>query len=407
MVFTLVAPFTIILLSSHLVACTAVNRTIDDQRGDSATGALPSYSPSNGWTAGDTCNGCNINRTNTDVSKAFDQTWSDSTYHPGQPDRVISMSFVGTDVYVFNTIVNQVPWTTTLTNLTLSVDGTHVDSYLHSPDLTSNKEYQVMILKHNNMQNVAHNIEIRATGSEASLILFDYVMYTFEDDPPTISSPTQNPPSTSPPSPPSSTPPSSSTGASSTPPSGSSNTPSTSSSPSTRASGTTGSNTQSNPAQSPTSPSGQSSSPSSSSSRATSSSNAETTPDAVSASPSPPDPATPVAVVVGGALGGVALVAIAVIAFCVLRKRRRTTNARRVASPTRTRHPSLLSSHSPATSPTSEFSVCRRATATMIAYACYSIVIFPGPFIQYQGAYTSRYGLRSHDNTHARSRQGS
>ena len=68
-----------------------VNRTIDDKNGDEMTYALPSYSPPNSWTQGDICDGCNINRTIADVSRAFDKTWHDSTYHVGQPERRISM----------------------------------------------------------------------------------------------------------------------------------------------------------------------------------------------------------------------------------------------------------------------------------------------------------------------------
>lgn len=36
----------------------ASNRTIDDELGDSVTGALPTYSPQNVWTQGSTCASC-------------------------------------------------------------------------------------------------------------------------------------------------------------------------------------------------------------------------------------------------------------------------------------------------------------------------------------------------------------
>ena len=59
-----------------------VNRTIDDFYGDSVTGALPVYSPSDGWTSGNTCVGCRFNSSIADVNKTFDKTWHDATYLP-------------------------------------------------------------------------------------------------------------------------------------------------------------------------------------------------------------------------------------------------------------------------------------------------------------------------------------
>ena len=46
-----------LLIFNHVrsAAALAVNRTIDDQFGDSVTGALPVYSPENIWTQGNQC----------------------------------------------------------------------------------------------------------------------------------------------------------------------------------------------------------------------------------------------------------------------------------------------------------------------------------------------------------------
>ena len=158
-----------------------VNRTIDDFNGDSVTGALPVYSPSDGWTPGNTCVDCRINDTFADVSKTFNQTWHDTTYHPGQPDRVITLQFIGTAVYAFNLIANQIVWTTTYTNISFTIDGQLMSIYSHEPDPTTNIYYQVPVFSQESLSNDAHTLEIRATGADASLVLFDYAAYTVDE----------------------------------------------------------------------------------------------------------------------------------------------------------------------------------------------------------------------------------
>jgi hypothetical protein len=50
----------VLLIFNHVgsAAALAINRTIDDQFGDSVTGAVPIYSPGNVWTQGNVCTGC-------------------------------------------------------------------------------------------------------------------------------------------------------------------------------------------------------------------------------------------------------------------------------------------------------------------------------------------------------------
>ncbi|KAH9897631.1 hypothetical protein C8Q73DRAFT_364880 [Cubamyces lactineus] len=163
-----------------------MNRTVDDQNGDSVTGAMPSYLPDSGWTQGSQCPTCNIYPGLVDVSRAIEQTWHDSTYHPGQPDRVITVSFTGTAVYVYNLIANNVQYTTTLTNLSFSMDGTFMQQYTHTPDAGEAQIlYSVPVFSHTNLPNQPHTLEIRANGPSASLILFDALIYTVPDEPTT------------------------------------------------------------------------------------------------------------------------------------------------------------------------------------------------------------------------------
>ena len=173
-----------------------VNRTIDDFSGDSVTGALPVYSPSDGWTSGNTCVGCRFNSSIANVSEAFDKTWHDATYYPGQPDRVITLQFTGIAVYAFNLIVNQIQWTTTYTNISFTIDGQLMSVYSHELDSTTNIDFQVPVFSHEGLSNDAHTLEIRATGTNASSVYFDYVAYTVEENDPVSTSVNPQPPPT-------------------------------------------------------------------------------------------------------------------------------------------------------------------------------------------------------------------
>ncbi|KAL7285155.1 hypothetical protein ACG7TL_000247 [Trametes sanguinea] len=118
------------------------------------------------------------------------------------PDHVINASFTGTAVYVYNLIANTVPSVSTETNLSFSIDGTYMGQYIHIPDPYQPKIiYNVSVFSHTRLANQTHFIEIRASGSKASLILFDRIVYTY-DAPPAPSPNTRNlQSSTIPPSP--------------------------------------------------------------------------------------------------------------------------------------------------------------------------------------------------------------
>ena len=71
---------------------TATNRTIDDNYGDSATGAKPTYS--DGWNYGPDCPGCFVQPV---VGETFDKSWHDVTASPSDPaPRNVTLTFTGT-----------------------------------------------------------------------------------------------------------------------------------------------------------------------------------------------------------------------------------------------------------------------------------------------------------------------
>ncbi|KAI0354713.1 hypothetical protein OH77DRAFT_1404809, partial [Trametes cingulata] len=155
----------------------SVNRTIDDEKGDSVSGVVPSYSPIGSWSQGSTCEGCFIHL---DPSQTFDGTWHDSTHTPGDPEpRVITAHFTGTAVYVYNVLANTVPFTTTYTNIVFTLDGTSAGSFVHVPTDSTDFQYDVPVFARDGLPNTDHTIVIEATGdTNSSLVLFDYIVYT-------------------------------------------------------------------------------------------------------------------------------------------------------------------------------------------------------------------------------------
>lgn len=173
------------------------------------TGLVPSYLPLDGWNLGPQCTGCFIQL---DPSQTFEGTWHDATSNPSDT-RSVTASFAGTAVYVYGIVANTVPFTSTITNLTFQLDGKDVGTYLHTPTTSTDFQYHTLLYSNPNIPNGDHTIACGTNGHTADnfLILFDYIIYTFQDDSdssPTVSS--QSPPSPiSPPALPTQLPPSS------------------------------------------------------------------------------------------------------------------------------------------------------------------------------------------------------
>lgn len=179
-----------VVLRAAPAASKPVNQTVDDEKGDSLTGEQPSYGPDGAWAQGAECSTCNINTKLVDVNSVFDSTWHDSTHHPGDPDRVITITFNGTAVYVFHLIANVISGTTTFTNLTFHIDGEQVGSFTHTPDDTHDTIlYRVPVYQNESLSNAVHTLETRASGPTDSLVLFDFIAYTTDDG----TSPSSNP----------------------------------------------------------------------------------------------------------------------------------------------------------------------------------------------------------------------
>ncbi|KAI0713165.1 hypothetical protein C8T65DRAFT_161884 [Cerioporus squamosus] len=162
-------------------AFSAVNVTVDDEHGDQNTGRVPRYLPNGAWAQGAQCGSCALNSAYIDPGRVMDASWHDSTYHPGNDTREISIDFLGTAVYVYHIIVNlpPSPEVTVFTNLAFFIDNMTVGSYTHRPDPDApHVLYNVPVYVNESLTNEQHTLQIQSGGPNDALILFDYIQYT-------------------------------------------------------------------------------------------------------------------------------------------------------------------------------------------------------------------------------------
>ena len=180
---------------------TQVNRTIDDTRGDSVTGAKPIYVPSIGgvWASAN-CSECAIKP---NQSLAFDGTWTAATFNAQLGLIAIEFSFTGklqvlhfayctsmnrtnccvtgTAIYVFFILSNTVaPGITTQTECNFTLDGQAAGSFFHAPSSSVEFVYNALVFSRSNLQNTHHLLNISTSGVNHNVFInFDYAIYTF------------------------------------------------------------------------------------------------------------------------------------------------------------------------------------------------------------------------------------
>ncbi|KAF7308249.1 hypothetical protein HMN09_00672800 [Mycena chlorophos] len=178
-------PHTLIWLSFLLLVITpsttkaaVVTRTIDDEKGDSVTGAVPVYAPINQFSQNSGCSGCIYHP---DASDAFDQTWHDSSQIDSTPSTV-TFSFTGTSVTIYCILVNQQSSATSIgpTSLVLSIDGASAGTYQHSPNGSEAFTYNFPVFNVPGLSNTEHSV-VLSTNAVDSILLFDYASYEFDD----------------------------------------------------------------------------------------------------------------------------------------------------------------------------------------------------------------------------------
>ncbi|KAH8102715.1 hypothetical protein BXZ70DRAFT_1006616 [Cristinia sonorae] len=147
-----------------------VNLTIDDEHGDEVTGQKVIYS-SDVWKQGNSCVACSARP---DPSNAQDGTWHDGTYISSLEDRPLEFSFTFTGVAVYLFFIGDI---TTFTNVDIALDGQKVGSF-NRPASPSGFEYNITAFASGSIPNQSHKIVVTSTGPDDDIILFDYAIYS-------------------------------------------------------------------------------------------------------------------------------------------------------------------------------------------------------------------------------------
>ncbi|KAJ7491078.1 hypothetical protein FB451DRAFT_630759 [Mycena latifolia] len=154
----------------------SLNRTIDDEFGDSVSGVQPTYRPASFWSLDSSCDGCVLHA---DPKLAFNHTWHDSSQLPGTAPVSLTLDFVGTAVYVYCILPPITPNVVTSYNLNFTLDGASRGRYFRSPTSTTDYLYNVSVLSLESLPNTAHSLVISTDDSvDGSIFLFDYAVYT-------------------------------------------------------------------------------------------------------------------------------------------------------------------------------------------------------------------------------------
>ncbi|KAI0792655.1 hypothetical protein C8Q75DRAFT_713837 [Abortiporus biennis] len=162
----------LLLLVAQLILGGAVNRTIDDQNGDSVTGIQVQYSPAALWNQGSTCGGC---ATKADPSQAVDGTWHDGSRTPERDllPLTFTLQFTGTAIYVYNIASQGI-----LTDVTFTLDGQDAGHFTETFDMPVRTMYNVLIFSQDSMPMGDHTLVVSAFGPNYTIVLFDYAIYT-------------------------------------------------------------------------------------------------------------------------------------------------------------------------------------------------------------------------------------
>lgn len=184
-------------LFPFLISAKTVNFTIDDQLGDSVTGALPTYNPSDFFIGNQSVT---LGGTPTVPRKAFDGTWTIGSFGTGgNQSAQIDLTFngmwlsrkavfdpqellLGTAVYVFGILVDTTGGFPT--NVTTVLDSNPPVNFEFNP--TSNLvgaqfQFNASVYTNTSIPSGVHQLAIflqTDSNNQESQFLFDYVTYS-------------------------------------------------------------------------------------------------------------------------------------------------------------------------------------------------------------------------------------
>ncbi|EIM85387.1 uncharacterized protein STEHIDRAFT_158022 [Stereum hirsutum FP-91666 SS1] len=182
------------------VLASLVNHTIDDETGDEVTGTLPQYTPASYWNQGSTCTTACAAHPN--ASFAHGGTWHDTEHIPPDPNQPrVDLFFSGVAIYAYCILGNTIgPLDAPPMNVSISLDQDYVGEFVYTPTTSTDFIYNFPIYANDTLSNGQHTLSLSAVGTtNASLVLFDYAIYTVDTDPTSSSASSATATSTSPP----------------------------------------------------------------------------------------------------------------------------------------------------------------------------------------------------------------
>lgn len=82
-------------------------------------------------------------------------------------------------MYAFCILANNVPSATTLTNLTFTLDGAQVGTFVHVPTSSPDYQYNFPVYANASIPGGRHLFTISIAGdTNSSVVVFDYLMYS-------------------------------------------------------------------------------------------------------------------------------------------------------------------------------------------------------------------------------------
>ncbi|KAK1232939.1 hypothetical protein PQX77_003952 [Marasmius sp. AFHP31] len=186
---------------------------VDDQSGDSLTGAPILFLPSEaGFSQGPQCRGCQDSwcqgcALSPNASKAYGGTWRVANHFKGEETaKYLQFDFVGTAVAIYCIVPNLRSSSKLITQYAIDfrIDdelppgGTTI--YNHGSDSSGDYTYDVPVFNQTGLKNEKHKMMVRMmpVPDIDAVLLFDYATYTFDDgNPPQPPTPSSRPSSTS------------------------------------------------------------------------------------------------------------------------------------------------------------------------------------------------------------------
>lgn len=174
-----------VFLYFPLVLSVLVNVTIDDTFGDPLTGNHIDYSPLTSWNIGANCDGCT---TAPDPSQVYNHTWHDGTFNRNagsnpSPNAVLlaSVPFFGNAVYVYCILSESE--SSPASDMSFFIDMEQVGTFTQQPLGQSGFQYNVLVYSNTSLPSTDHTLTIQNghVGGNKSLILLDYVVYSYDD----------------------------------------------------------------------------------------------------------------------------------------------------------------------------------------------------------------------------------